>query len=71
MFQTVRDLTELGYVLHVVSDAVISRTDGSRAVGLGLMERTGAVITCVETVLFDLMATSQHACFRDISKLVK
>lgn len=71
VFQTVRDLTELGYVLHVAADAVISRTAENRSVGLGLMQRSGAVITCVETVLFDLMGASKHPSFREISKLLK
>lgn len=71
VYQTVRDLAGLGYVLHVAADGVISRTSENRSIGLELMARSGALITCVETVLFDWMGGSHHPMFKEISKLVK
>ena len=41
--------------MHVARDAVGSRFDENREVGLAKAERAGAVITSVETALFELV----------------
>lgn len=71
VFQTARDLREAGYLVQVVADAVISRSADNRAVGLGLMERCGAVTTCTEAALFDLCGRAGTPEFKRISALVK
>src|SRR5215472_9896873 len=52
VFQTVRELARRGLEVHVPSDAVASRRDENRVVGLGLCERAGAVVTSAEAVVF-------------------
>ena len=42
VFQTVRELARRGYAVHVVADAVASRREEHRTLGLALCERAGA-----------------------------
>ena len=53
--QTTLDLLDEGVEVHVARDAVGSRFDENREVGLAKAERAGAVITSVETALFELV----------------
>ena len=53
--QTALDLLDEGVEVHVASDAVGSRFDENREIGLAKAERAGAVITSVETALFELV----------------
>ncbi len=71
VFQTVRELARRGLEVHVVSDAVASRREENRVVGLGLCERAGAVVTSVEAVAFDWLGRAGSEEFRAISKLVR
>ena len=71
VYQTVRDLQAAGYQAFVPQDAVASRTEDNLRVGLALMERAGAVVTCAETVLFDLLGCAGTAEFKAISALIK
>lgn len=71
VFQTVRDLAMAGYQPFVVSDAVLSRNQANRQLGLSLMRDAGAVVTAVEVVLFDWMGTAGHPSFKSVSKLVR
>ncbi len=41
VFQTVRELVRRGYDVHVVADAVASRTEENRAAGLGALRARG------------------------------
>ncbi|NLB53681.1 MAG: hydrolase [Syntrophomonadaceae bacterium] len=71
VFQTARDLTEAGYNVHLVKDAVCSRFDENYENGIQLMRESGAVITNAETVVFDLLKQSGTPQFKVISSLVK
>ena len=71
VYQTVRDLRARGLEVLVPVDAVASRRDEDRAVGLALCERAGAVSTSVETVVFDWLGKAGTDVFREISKLVR
>jgi nicotinamidase-related amidase len=71
VFQTTRDLIEDGYNVHVVKDAVCSRTKDNYLNGLELMKDVGAVITNTETVLFDLIKIAGCPEFKVISPLLK
>jgi nicotinamidase-related amidase len=69
--QTVLDLLGDGVETHVASDAVGSRTAANRELGLHKMERAGAVLTSVETALFELLRGSDAAEFKQVQALVK
>jgi nicotinamidase-related amidase len=69
--QTVLDLIGEGVETHVASDAVGSRTAANRELGLHKMERAGAVLTSVETALFELLRGSDAPEFKRVQALVK
>ncbi len=69
--QTADDLLGQGLVVHVAQDAVASRTEENRALGLHKMERAGAVVTSVEMALFELLRAAGTPEFKEIQKLVK
>ena len=69
--QTAHDLLERGVEVHVASDAVTSRTAANREVGLNKMERSGAILTSVETALFELLGAAGSDEFKQVQRLVK
>ncbi|MBN2431030.1 MAG: isochorismatase family protein [Acidobacteria bacterium] len=71
VLQTALDLLAAGRRVHVLQDAVISRTRDNWRAGLELMRDAGAVISTTEIALFQLQETSGTASFKQISKLVK
>jgi nicotinamidase-related amidase len=68
--QTALDLLDDGVEVHVVSDAVGSRFDDDKAVGLEKMERAGAVISSVETALFELVGRAGTPQFKEVQKVI-
>ncbi|MGH2953140.1 MAG: isochorismatase family protein [Solirubrobacterales bacterium] len=68
--QSVLDLLAGGTEVHVVTDAVGSRTEENRRVGLAKAERAGAVLTSVETALFELVGRAGTDEFKAVQKLV-
>jgi nicotinamidase-related amidase len=68
--QTVLDLLGSGVEVHVVEDAVGSRFPQNKAVGLHKMERAGAVLTSVETALFELLGAAGTDEFKRVQKLI-
>lgn len=71
VFQTARELVKRGYSTTVVADAVTSRTDENRVLGLSLCEKAGAIIAPTETVAFDLLGQAGTDAFKTVSKLVR
>lgn len=71
VYQTAMDLLARGKRVHVVADAVSSRTAANRELALRRLESAGAVLTCVEMLIFELLKTAEHPRFREILKLVK
>jgi nicotinamidase-related amidase len=71
VFQTVRDLLRGGFSVFVARDAVISRSEENRAVGLDLCEKAGAILTSTEAVLFDLLGVAGTPEFKELTALIK
>jgi nicotinamidase-related amidase len=69
--QTAEDLIADGAEVHVAQDAVSSRTAENRGLGLHKMERSGAVLTSVETALFELLRQAGTPEFKEVQALVK
>ncbi len=69
--QTAHDLLERGVEVHVASDAVTSRTAANKEVGLHKMEQSGAIMTSVETALFELLGAAGTDEFKQVQRLVK
>ena len=66
IYQTAVDLLLRGYEAHVVTDAVSSRTQQNRAIGLQKMTAAGAAPTSVETALFELLKVAKGETFKEI-----
>ncbi len=68
--QTALDLIESGVQVQIAEDAVGSRFPESKKVGLQKMERAGAVLTSVETALFELLGRAGTDEFKRVQKLI-
>jgi hypothetical protein len=71
VLQTVLDLLEAGKSVHVCVDATSSIRLEDRAVALRRMENAGAVLTCTESVIFEMLGDASDEAFRDVSKIVR
>jgi nicotinamidase-related amidase len=71
VLQTCLGLMKKGYFIHLVTDAVCSRKKEDYKTGRSMMRDAGAVITCTETVLFQLLERAGTPEFREISKRIK
>lgn len=60
-----------GYHVHIVADAVSSRTSENKAIALERMRQSGAFIVSTEMILFQLIDQAGTDEFKEISKLVK
>ena len=71
MLQTTIDRIGTGYAPVVGADATSSRSPRDRDVAFERMRREGAVVTTVESILFELTRYSGTPRFKEISRLVK
>ena len=71
VFQTAMDVMQRGLYVHVIADAVTSRTPENKQIGLTRMAAAGAVVSSTEMLLFELLRTAEHEHFRTLSRLVK
>ncbi len=55
-----------GYLVHVASDAVSSRTEWNWKIGLERMRAAGAVISSTEMMIYELMRSSSSAAFKQV-----
>jgi nicotinamidase-related amidase len=68
--QTALDLLGSGVEVHVPEDAVGSRTEQNKRVGLQKMQRAGALMSTVEMALFELLGRAGTDEFRRVQKLI-
>jgi nicotinamidase-related amidase len=71
VWQTASDLLSRGIDVHVVRDAVSSRTEANRDLGIELIERAGGAPTSVETALFELLGAAGSDEFKTVQRLIK
>ena len=64
--QTALGLIEEGYCVHVVSDAIGSRTAASAQLGIGRMRGAGAVISSTEMASYELLGDSRRPEFKQM-----
>jgi nicotinamidase-related amidase len=60
-----------GYLVHVASDAVSSRTEWNRNIGLERMRSAGAVISSTEMIVYELVGSSGTAAFKSMLQYLK
>src|SRR3984893_11671685 len=64
--QTALGALREGYLVHVASDAVSSRTKWNRKIVLERMRSAGAVISSTEMMIYELMRSSSSAAFKEL-----
>ena len=70
ILQTAMDLLASGYTVFIVEDAVSSRTKSSQYNALQRLRQAGAIVTNIESVLFEWLEDASHPHFKTISKLI-
>lgn len=71
LLQTAMDLIDAGYKVYIPADAIASRDPQNTQIALGRLQKAGAEITSVESILFELCRTAEHEKFKELSKIVK
>lgn len=71
VFQTCLDLLAAGYAVYLVVDAVASRKECDSSLAIRVLENSGVNLRSVEMVLFELLQTSRHEKFKEVSRLIK
>jgi nicotinamidase-related amidase len=66
VMQTALGALKEGYLVHVASDAVSSRTEWNWKIGLERMRAAGAVISSTEMMIYELLRSSSSAAFREL-----
>jgi len=71
VLQTAMDLLQAGYQPVVIEDCVSSRKLSDKNTAIERMRKEGAIISSLESILFELTRYSGTETFKVISKLVK
>jgi nicotinamidase-related amidase len=71
VLQTVIELRDAGFDVHLVRDAVMSRNKQNWETAVETMTLAGAVPTSTESVLFQLLKVAGTEEFKKLSKLVR
>jgi nicotinamidase-related amidase len=64
--QTALGALREGYLVHVASDAVSSRTEWNWKIGLERMRAAGAVLSSTEMVIYELLRSSGAPAFKEM-----
>jgi nicotinamidase-related amidase len=64
--QTALGALREGYIVHVASDAVSSRTEWNWHIGLERMRAAGAVISSTEMIVYELLRSSGAPAFKEL-----
>jgi nicotinamidase-related amidase len=65
------DLLAAGFAVHVVADAVTSRTQANWRLAMDYLRQAGAVVTTTETALFQLLGQADSDAFRELARLIR
>ena len=71
VYQTAKDLLKLGHDVEIIADAVSSRTELNRNIGIEKMVSLGAKLTNVEMLLFEKQEIAVGEKFRELIKIIK
>jgi nicotinamidase-related amidase len=69
--QTALGALREGYIVHVASDAVSSRTEWNWKIGLERMRAAGAVISSTEMIIYELLRSSGAPAFKELLPYLK
>lgn len=71
VYQTAIDLLGKGLEVHVVADAVSSRTKENKDLALRRMASEGVKLSSTEMLMFELLKTLKHEKFKELARLIK
>ena len=71
VMQTALGALNEGYLVHVASDAVGSRTEWNWQIGLERMKSAGAVISSTEMMMYELLRCSGTRAFKELLQYLK
>jgi nicotinamidase-related amidase len=71
VMQTALGALREGYLVHVASDGVSSRTELNWRVGLDRMRAAGAILSSTEMMIYELLRSSGAAEFRELLPYLK
>ena len=66
VMQTALAALREGYLVHVASDAVSSRTEWNWKTGLDRMRAAGAIVSSTEMMIYELVRSSSSAAFKEL-----
>jgi isochorismate hydrolase len=69
--QTALDALKNSYNVYFVADAVSSRDSFSKEIAFRRLEQAGVKLVTTEMLLFEILESSKHPNFKEISNLVK
>jgi len=67
---TVLELLQAGYSVYVAADCIGSRNNTDRLYAENRMAQAGAIITTLESILFELLVRADHPMRKEITKLI-
>ena len=71
VMQTALAALRQGYLVHVASDAVSSRTEWNWKIGLDRIRDAGAVISSTEMMMYELLRSSSAPAFKELLPYLK
>lgn len=71
VYQTARDLLNMGYQVGLNEQAISARLNSNKKLGLMRMNQLGAQIYSTEMILFEWLIDAKHPVFRQVSSLLK
>ena len=71
VMQTALGALREGYLVHVASDAVSSRTELNWRIGLDRMRAAGAILSSTEMMIYELLRSSGTPAFRELLPYLK
>lgn len=71
VMQTALGAMNQGYIVHVASDAVGSRSEWNYHIGLNRMQDAGAVISSTEMMMYELLRSSSSPTFKELLPYLK
>ena len=70
VYQTSADLIQNEYNVHVIADAVSSRTVENKSLGIEKIRDIGGNISGTEMIIFELLQSGENENFKRIQKLI-
>jgi nicotinamidase-related amidase len=71
VMQTALGALREGYLVHIASDAVSSRTELNWRIGLERMRAAGAILSSTEMIIYELLRSSGAPAFKELLPYLK